>query len=59
MLVNIDKNSKNIVSTKVFEKNGNRYTYIVTNMKTNTTLPESLFVFNAKDYPNVEVVDLR
>ncbi len=59
VLVDIDKNSKNIVSTKVFEKNGNRYIYTVTNMKTNTNLPESLFVFNAKDYPNVEVVDLR
>ena len=59
VLVNIDKNSKNIVSTKVFEKNGNRYIYTVTGMKTNINLPESLFVFIAKDYPNVEVIDLR
>ncbi len=59
VLVNIDKNSKNIVSTKVFEKNGNRYIYTINSMKTNTSLPESLFVFNAKNYPNVEVVDLR
>ena len=59
VLVYIDKSSKNIVSTKVFEKNGNRYIYTINNMKTNTALPESLFVFTAKDYPNVEVVDLR
>lgn len=59
VLVDIDKNSKNIVSTKVFEKNGNRYVYTVTNMKTNSTLAESLFVFNTKNHPNVEVVDLR
>ena len=59
VLVDIDKASKNIVSTKVFEKNGNRYIYTVTSIKTNTTLPESLFVFNSKNYPNVEVVDLR
>ena len=59
VLVNIDKSSKNIVSTKVFEKNGNRYIYTINSMKTNTSLPESLFVFNAKNYPNVEVVDLR
>lgn len=59
VLVNIDKSSKNIVSTKVFEKNGNRYIYKINSLKTNTSLPESLFDFNAKVYPNVEVVDLR
>lgn len=59
VLVGIDKTSKNIVSTKLFEKNGNRYIYTVTALKTNSDLPESLFIFNSKDYPNVEVVDLR
>lgn len=59
VLVGIDKISKNIVSTKLFEKNGNRYIYTVTGLKTNTDLPESLFIFNSKAYPNVEVVDLR
>lgn len=59
VLVNIDKNSKNIVSTKVFEKNGNRYIYTVTDLKKNPVLSESLFVFNSKSYPGVEVVDLR
>jgi outer membrane lipoprotein-sorting protein len=59
VLVDIDKNSRNIVSTKLFEKNGNRYTYTVTSMKTNAPLSESLFVFNSKNHPNVEVVDLR
>lgn len=59
VLVGIDKNSNNIVSTKVFEKNGNRYIYTIYNMKTNINLAETLFVFNAKNYPNVEVVDLR
>jgi outer membrane lipoprotein carrier protein len=59
VLVDIDKNSKNIISTTVYEKNGNRYIYKVNSLKTNTDLPESLFVFDAKKYPNVEVVDLR
>jgi len=59
VLVTVDKATKNIVSSKVFEKNGNRYIYTVTSMKTNTDLPESLFTFDAKKYPNVEVVDLR
>ena len=59
VLVNIDKSTKNIVSTKVFEKNGNRYIYSITAMKTNTPLADSLFVFNPKNYTGVEVVDLR
>ena len=59
VLVNVDKSTKNIVSSKVFEKNGDRYIYTVNSMKTNTNLPDSLFAFDAKKYPNVEVVDLR
>ncbi len=48
-----------IVSTQVFEKTGNRYTYTVSNMKTDAVLPDATFVFDAKKYPGVEVVDLR
>ena len=59
VLVYIDKGSQTITSTKVFEKNGNRYTYSVSSMKTNIAIPDDLFVFNQSKYPNVEVVDLR
>ena len=59
VLVNVDKASKNIISSKIFEKNGDRYIYTVNSIKTNTDIPESLFVFDAKKYPKVEVVDLR
>jgi outer membrane lipoprotein-sorting protein len=59
VLVSIDKRLKTITSTKVFEKNGNRYTYSVSSMKTNNEIPDALFVFDAKKYPNVELVDLR
>lgn len=59
VLVEVDKTSKNIISTKIFDKNGNRYVYTVTSMKANSNLPDTLFVFNAKNHPGVEVVDLR
>jgi len=59
VLVEVDKTSKNIISTKIFDKNGNRYVYTVTSMKVNSNLPDTLFVFNAKNHPGVEVVDLR
>lgn len=59
LLVDIDKATKNIASLKVFEKNGNRYTYTVTSFTSNVPLADSLFVFDKKSYPNVEIVDLR
>jgi outer membrane lipoprotein carrier protein len=59
VIVEIDKSSKSIVSTEIFEKTGDRYIYTVTSMKTNTNMAAGLFVFDIKDYPKVEVVDLR
>lgn len=59
VLVEVDKNSRNILSTKVFDKNGNRYVYTITSMKVNSSLSDALFAFNASNYPGVEVVDLR
>ena len=59
VLVYINKSSQTITSTKVFEKNGNRYTYSVSSMKTNIPLADDLFVFNKSKYPTAEVIDLR
>ena len=55
----IDKSAKTIYSTKVLEKAGNRYTYTVSNMKTNGAMADNLFVFDKKKFPGVEEVDLR
>jgi len=59
VLVNVDKNSQVIASTKVYEKAGNIYTYSVSTMNTSAVINDAQFVFDAKKYPNVEVVDLR
>lgn len=60
VLVYVDKANKNIVSTKVFEKNGNHYTYAISGFTPNSpTVTDAQFVFNEKSYPGVEVVDLR
>ncbi len=59
VLIDIDKASQSIASTKVFQKTGDRYTYTITSLKTNTNPPDDLFVFDTKNYPKVEVVDLR
>jgi outer membrane lipoprotein carrier protein len=59
LLIGIDKKTNIIVNTRVFEKNGNRYTYGINGIQTNTAMPDDSFTFDAKKYPKVEVVDLR
>ena len=55
----IDKSSKTIYSTKVLEKAGNRYSYTVNSLNGTSNIADTKFVFNKKDYPGVEEVDLR
>lgn len=59
VLLEIEKNTRNILGAKVFEKNGNRYIYTIADQKANGVIPDSKFSFNAKNYPGVEVIDLR
>jgi outer membrane lipoprotein-sorting protein len=59
VVIEVDKVTKVIMSTRVFEKNGNRYLYAINNIATSTVVPDDSFVFNAKKYPGVEVIDLR
>lgn len=57
VLLYVDNSSIN--TTKVFEKTGNRYTYSTNSLQTNVNIPDATFIFDAKKYPGVEVVDLR
>jgi len=59
VVIEVDKASKVIMSTRVFEKNGNRYLYAISSMATTTVIPDDSFAFNLKKYPGVEVIDLR
>ena len=59
VIVFINKATKSITSTKIFEKAGNRYTYTVSGMNTNATIADAMFTFNQKNYPGMELVDLR
>src|SRR5688572_11084225 len=49
----VDKAAKTIYSTKVLENSGNRYTYTVSTMKTNSPLSDNQFLFDKKKYPGV------
>ena len=55
----VDKASKQIVKSVIFEKTGNRYTYAIKEFMPNFAINAGIFMFDAKEYPGVEVVDLR
>jgi outer membrane lipoprotein-sorting protein len=57
--LSIDKAKKQVYSAMIFDKNGNRYTYTVRTFTPNVKVPENIFTFDKKDYPGVELVDLR
>jgi outer membrane lipoprotein carrier protein len=59
VIVFINKAAKTITSTKVFEKAGNRYTYTVSDMNTTSNISDATFAFDKKNYPGMELVDLR
>jgi len=55
----VDKTGKTITGTKVLEKAGSIYNYVVNSMTPNTAINDTYFVFDAKKYPGVEIIDLR
>ncbi len=59
VLVYVDKAAQSINSTKVLEKNGNKYTYSVSSINNNAALNDAEFVFDKKKFPGVGEVDLR
>jgi outer membrane lipoprotein carrier protein len=55
----VDKASQTIMTTRILEKSGNRYVYSVTSFSGNATVPDATFIFDKKQFPGVEVIDLR
>ena len=55
----ISKKDKSIAKWKIFEKNGNRYLFTISNFQPNAKLSDDLFSFDKDKYKGVEVVDLR
>ncbi|HET8829651.1 MAG TPA: outer membrane lipoprotein carrier protein LolA [Pelobium sp.] len=55
----IDKVNKQISNIVVNDKNGNVYTYYIKSFIPNVKVSDTLFSFDAKAHPGVEVVDLR
>lgn len=57
--LSIDKAKKQLYSAVIFDKNGSRYSYIIRSFTPNVKVADSLFTFDKKDHPGVELVDLR
>ncbi|MFC2151669.1 outer membrane lipoprotein carrier protein LolA [Bacteroidota bacterium] len=48
-----------LISATIFGKDGSHYTISINNYKTNLNFDDNYFVFNDKNYPNTEIIDMR
>jgi outer membrane lipoprotein-sorting protein len=48
-----------IQSAKIFAKDGSRYTIEIENLVTDQPVPDSTFVFDKKEHPDVQIIDMR
>lgn len=55
----VDKELYRITRIAIQDKSGNTFSYIVNKFEPNVPVNDSDFVFDAKDYPGVEVIDMR
>ncbi len=55
----VSKKDKSVLKWRIFEKNGNRFNYSVSNFMANPKMDDATFVFDKSKYKGIEVVDLR
>lgn len=58
MSISVDKDLK-ITEISIIMLDKNIITYKIKSFKTNQDLPDSMFIFDEKIHPNVEVIDMR
>lgn len=54
----VDKTKSSINKSKIYEKNGNIFTYEITNQTPNFPMADNFFIFDKAKYPKVTVTDL-
>jgi len=59
MSILVNQKNLSLESFSLLDKNGNIFTYHIISLTPNITLPANEFTFNAADYPDVEVIDMR
>lgn len=55
----VNQSMLSLESFSIYDMNGNVFTYHIINLKPNTELEDSAFVFDAQKFPDVEVIDMR
>lgn len=58
-ILGIDKSKKQVKSFTLFDKSGNTFTYSIKSYQTDQAVTPADFVFDAKKFPGVEVIDMR
>lgn len=59
IVVQIDKVNNIFSSITMIDRSGNQNILTVTSLQTKANIPESRFVFEKKEYPQSEIIDLR
>jgi outer membrane lipoprotein carrier protein len=57
--LNIDKELYRITRIAIQDKSGNTFSYLVNKFEPDVAVNDTDFIFNQKDYPGVEVIDMR
>ena len=55
----INQKSSTITKSIMYDGSGAMYKYTIKNFTANPSIKDNFFVFNAKEFPGVEVIDLR
>src|SRR5882672_1663674 len=55
----ISKKDKSVQNWTMFDRNGNKFKYIITKFTPNVKVEDAYFTFDPKKFPGVEVIDLR
>lgn len=58
-ILSIDKIKKQVKSFALYDKNGNTFTYKVTKFTSDAPFSPTDFTFDPKQFPGVEVIDMR
>jgi len=57
--IKVNQENYHIHSAKIYGKDGSRINFIINQMQTNQPVPDSTFVFDKSEYPDVEIIDMR
>jgi len=59
VILNIDKEQLQLMAFIIYDFDGNIFSYEINQFITNSDISEDSFNFDASQYPNVEVIDMR